>query len=297
MPIHPADRYKELYPELLDKHGKPKEFSIDFLPSLDKCIWGLSRKQLVVAAGRTSMGKSVFLVQLAYSLAKQGKRVAFFSLEMTADNCILRMMNLTCGISNWVNIVGISAEEDKAYKPRMTKFQQELDNMRLAIYESYGKTFDEINDSIEQLGGEVDVVIIDYVQMIKGGGKATDKQAIDEYIKQLRELAIKKNFCAIIGSQINRATYYKDGKIKKPELWELKGTGCLEEVADIAILVHWQHHYDADDSPEDEYWIKVAKNRNGRTGQFDCKFEPEYYRLSEYTLAEKLKKEDEKKEG
>ena len=277
---HPGDLMPDIVTNLLDKYGKPKELSINFLPELDKKIWGLHRGTMVVVGGRTSMGKSVFVSNMGLSFALQGKKCVLFSLEMTSENCTMRMMNNYCSIDNWANIAGMSGEDYGKHSQSINEFQGKMKDADLMIVESYGKTFSEIFDVIETMDSDVDVVMIDYIQMIKSTGKS-DKQAIDEYLKKLRAYAIQKNFCAVVVSQINRATY--DGKkVSPPELWELKSTGALEEIADIAILLHWHWHYDQEgDYEKNDYWIRVAKNREGRTGVFHCRFEPEFSRICE----------------
>lgn len=277
--LHPADILLPTIGKLLDKHGKVPELPLSFLPGMNKKIWGLKKGKLVVVGGRTSQGKSVFLLQSAYSLVKAGKKVVFISLEMTLEVCVLRIMNAECDIDNWCNIAGMSEADYAMYKQKITKFHKELDETNFVFVEGYGGTFDEIFNILEGLGVDVDAVFIDYVQMTSQPGK-NDKHAIDEYIKKLRNYAIKKNFCAVIGSQINRGTH--DGhKVRKPEMWELKSSGALEEICDMCILVHWQYHYTRETEIYNDYWIRVAKNRDGRTGVFDCQYEPKYYKITE----------------
>jgi len=116
--------------------------------------------------------------------------------------------------------------------------------------------------------------------MVKATPRQTKKDAIDDYIKKLRNYAIQKNFCAIVGCQISRATH-EQHKLRYPELWELKGSGEIEEAADLAFLLHWEYFYTREEESKNKYIIKVAKNRNGRTGIFECAFFPQYYKIGE----------------
>ena len=276
MIINPSDLFPKVLQNTLDKYGQDIELDLGFLPSLNKRIHGLCKKNLVVVGGRPSQGKSTLLLNMASSIATQGKRVLFFTLEMTVKTCILRLMNAYCSIDNWVNIAGMSPEEYNVCQGKITEFRDHLENLELVFLESRGKTFEEINKIIERVDGGVDAVFIDYVQMIANN----DKSGIDEYIKALRNLAIKKDFCAIIGSQINRGTY-DSSKVTYPEMWQLKSSGALEEICDLCVLVHWQHHYTREEENYNDYWIRVCKNREGRTGVFDCRFEPEFCRICE----------------
>jgi replicative DNA helicase len=225
------------------------------------------------------------MLQAAHSFAEQGKRVLFFTLEMTLRTCILRLMNNYCSIDNWVNISGISPEEHAIVEKKISEFRDHLDKLDLVFIEGHGKTFKEINDIVKKTVEPVDAVFIDYIQMIANN----DRDGIDEYIKDLRTLAIKQNFCAIIGSQINRGTF-DNSKITFPEVHHLKSSGALEEIADRIFLCHWAFHYSREEEEYNNYWLRLAKNREGRTGVFDCKFEPEFCRICEWpekTIEEK----------
>ena len=278
---HPSDIFPKIYGELLDKFGKPKELSIDFLPNMDNKIWGLRKKQMVVVAGRVSMAKSCLLLQMAHAFAKQGKTVLFFTLEMTIQECVLRLFNAHCYVDNWANLAGISPEDHKKYELRVADFQKHLEELNLVFIEGYGKTHEEIFKTIDTIakGKTVDAVFIDYIQMIRVGNK-TDKQAIDEYIKHLRVDAIAKNYCVVLGCQINRASF--DGsKVNPPELHMMKSSGTIEEVMDVCFLLHWEYFYSRDKTTFNDYQIRVGKNRMGRTGIWDCHYEPKYSRIGE----------------
>jgi len=275
----PSDIFHEVIKDMTSKYGKPPELPIDFLPYLNNRIWGMRKKELVVVGGRTSMGKSVLMLQLAHSFAKQQKKTVFISLEMTIESCIQRLMNDYCSINNWVNVAGMSPEAYEKNKESLVSFYNHLKAIPLLFMEGHGKTFGDLFETLEDLDTDVDAVFIDYIQMIKSTGM-TDKQAIDEYIKKLRNYAIEKNFCAVIGSQINRGTY-DSSKITYPEIWQLKGSGALEEIMDLCFLVHYQHHYTKEETDKNEFWLSVAKNRGGRTGNFNCTFEPEFGRISQ----------------
>ena len=280
--VNPADVFPEIYQEILDRYGRPKELSITSLPSIDNKIWGLHKKKLVVVAGRPSQGKSSILLQWAYDFALQGKTVVFFSLEMIISECIERMLINQCLIDNYTILTGSYARDAEEYKEAVSAFDKKLGELKFVLVESIGRTFDEIFQTIESFKTPVDVVIIDYIQQIMAGKRQSKKEAIDEYIKRLRNYAIEKDFCAIIGSQINRGTH-DGGKIRTPEMWELKGSGDIEEHSDMIFLLHWQYYYTREEDEKDNYWIRLAKNRNGRTGVFDCAFEPQHYKIKEAT--------------
>jgi len=283
----PDDIFLDHYDEIMARDGRGKALSFLSLPQLDDRIWGLPKKSLVVVGGRPSMGKSTLMLQMAWDFARGGKKVLFITLEMTAEECVERLWSMDQEIDNFWLISGKinKVKDTTCIKDKRDAFYNQLGTAKLTFVENYGKTFAEINDVISSTNkGEYDAVFIDYLQMIKE--KTNSKTAIDEYIKDLRSYAIKKNFCAIVGSQINRGSHDQH-KIREPEMYELKGSGSIEEHCDVCILVHWPWFYSRDKGigEKEKYLVKVCKNRRGRSGRFNCKFEPEYFRVSEYPQA------------
>lgn len=288
---HPADLLLDHWKEIKTRWGKPKEFSISFLPELDKAIWGLKRRTLTVVAGRPSMGKSTLLLNMAYSFAEEGKKVYFFSLEMSKEECLERLICNACSIEN--SCLHTGKIGNGKYENEIKCFGDTLEKMDLMIVESWGRTFDEILQIIDNYE-KPDAIFIDYVNMVKSGN-LSQKGAIDEYIKDLRNLALDKNFCAVLGAQINRDIYKAQDMSKEvpvPNIWHLKDSGNLEQVSDLVMIVHWPHYYrftkDEGIDDEKEFLIKVAKNRSGRTGIFVGDFLPQYYRITSREKAPEL---------
>jgi len=151
------------------------------------------------------------------------------------------------------------------------------ENERLLIVcEELGRSWEDIDNIFKSLEGDYpDIIILDYIQCIKTAGKKMD--AIEDYIKKFRKLAIEQNFCLFICSQINRQNIIGNNE---PTMEGLKNTGFLEEHADKVILLH----YPCKRSPSidiDKFKIIVAKNKNGMTGYFDCSIEPSIYKIYE----------------
>ena len=276
---HLHDVWIDHWPEIEERYGKGKDLSIKSLPSLDDKIWGLPKKKLVVVGGRPSQHKSNLMLAMAWDFACAGKKVYFFTLEMTKEDCIERLFCMDNLIDNFLLTTGkIGAlQEAEPFKSARDNFTQKVKNSGLVLIELYGKTFAEINHIIETFG-DADCVMIDYLQMIKD--KQSSKQAIDEYIKDLRNCAVEKNFCAVVASQINRATH-EQHKLRYPELHELKGSGAIEEHCDLCFLLHWEFPYTREEASKEKLVLLVAKNRRGRTGKFECKVSPQFCKIEE----------------
>lgn len=259
------------------RYKRGKELSIKSLPKLDNFLWGIEKQKLVIVGARPSMGKSTLLMQMAYDFAESGKVVYFFSFEMTPQVCFNRLLSSQCEIDNKLIRTGEIVPEKAKYIDKIDKFKGNLKNVKMPVIGQLGMRFKELLQIVEGLDTKVDCVVIDYIQMVKSAG-TSDKQAIDDYIKELRNLAVEKDFCILMGSQINRAI--KDSKDRFPTIEMLKGSGTLEEHSDMIMLLHWEYHYGGGDKYQ--YWINIAKNRDGATGAFpNMYFYPQYYKICE----------------
>lgn len=239
------------------------------LPVLNRKIWGLNPKELVVIGARTSQGKSALAMNIAHDIASQGKHVLFLSLEMTVDSLIERMFCMTQKVDSFELLTG----KFKNHGEKWAVFSAEMEKTPMMIVQGIGKKWDEIDYLIDHLDPKPRLVVLDYIQNISGSGHLK-KEIIDDYIRHLREMAIRDNFVAIVCSQINRASMGADNK--EPQLHNLKDSGCLEEAADKVMLLHYPFFYDENQNPN-LYKLYLAKNRNGRVGTVEIRFFPEYY--------------------
>jgi replicative DNA helicase len=166
----------------------------------------------------------------------------------------------------------------KEYEYYWNRFKEDLKDKIFVLSDICGKTWKEVDEILRNLIEKPDVIFIDHINHIKTqGGK--EKESIDEYLINMQALAIEHNVSIVIVAQINRTAL--DAKNPIPELHQLKGSGCLEEICGVAILLHWEWKYD-NNKPREVYKVIVAKNRNGRTGFVEMRFEPEYYKFSKY---------------
>lgn len=246
------------------------------LPSLSDLVWGMRKKKLTVIGARTSQGKSSFAVQLCYDLALQNKKVVFFSLEMENMECAERLLAHALEIPN---IYLMKGQGYRLYE-RATELWGILREKNFLISDCIGHGWKEINDLIElwhQNGNVPDMIVLDYIQNVKGQGN--DKQVFDEYINKFREMAIRYNFAAVICSQVNRTSQETDNK--SPQLHQLKGTGRLEESADVVFLLHWPYFYNRDKDKINHFELYVAKNKLGQTGRLNIIYEPEFFKFKE----------------
>lgn len=273
--------------EILMARGVTPELPVKTLGDLNRRIWGIHRKKLTVIAARTSNGKSALAIQLAADLASQGKRVLFLSLEMYEQDVIERLFCQMMRVDN----IDLLTGKFKEYQSQWAEFQTKLATMPLVITDMIGRSWQEIDEHITQMKTKPDVVFIDHVQEARDAGQPNQKAVIEEYLKNLRVMAIRENFAAVVLSQVNRAAQEKDDH-KAPQLHHLKGTGYLEEGADVILLLHWPYYYSKKKGENDRFVINVAKNRNGRTGWTDVKYTPGFYLFEDYVAKHNPIKED-----
>lgn len=253
--------------------GSP-EIEIPFLPALSEKIWGLHRKEMMVVGARTSQGKTTFALQLAYNCAKQGLRTHFLSLEMSPEALVERLFCQLCRISNYDLLIN-----PKDYEDRSKEFGEFLKELPLIPMYKIGSTIHELFKLIESI--PADVVILDYIQAIRS--LEFDRLSIiNDYILKFRELCVNKNMAGVMISQINRGAMEDRERI--PQLWHLKASGALEEIADQVLLLHWPYFYSGKDEEHSDFKVIIAKNRNGMLGTVEATFEPSYYLIGEKRL-------------
>jgi replicative DNA helicase len=220
------------------------------LKSLDEILWGIHKKEMMVIGARTSQGKSAFSIFLAKNLADLGKRVIYFSLEMSKEQILERILTQLCLINN-LDLRHGQAKEEVLKKEKM--FQDWIDNAKLLIDDKYGYDFNKLVRIVELI--KPDFVFVDYIQMISTKGFKSKLDAIEEYIRRIKELSVDNNFGSIVISQINRTG------VNEAEMQHLKGAGVLEEHADTVCFLKW------DWSLQDpsKFVVDIKKQRHGET--------------------------------
>lgn len=260
--------------ELLTRSDEPK-ISIKSLPELNKRLWGL-RPGLTVVGARTSQGKSAFSLQIAHDVADQSHHVLFLSLEMNVESLIERLFCNVMKVNNYDTLTG-KIKYDEAIKHKWETFKGILGRTKLLITNGIGKSFQEVNFMIEALDPKPKMVVVDYIQAVRQ--TENERIELNEYIRHFRALCVKYQIAGVLCSQINRGALQE--KNYEPHMGLLKSTGVLEEHADTCILLHWQHFYTYKEQKQNEFKIIIAKQRNGRTGEYMVNFFPEFYRFEE----------------
>lgn len=230
---------------------------------------------MTIIGAITSHGKSAFACNLALDFAKQGKAVLYLSLEMTEQEIHERLFCIDQEVNN------VDLRQGRFNEEASERFIQTLSQARrLFVTDSMGYTWEDINEHLESVSVVPDVIIVDYLQAIRNQG-SLPKGALDEYLRRFREMTIRHNFAGIIVSQMNteRSVGGKNNEDREPRLFQLKGTGVLEEHADVVLLLYYPRKHGDEDKTK--FQVEVAKNRNGPCCHLSCTFLPQYYKFRE----------------
>ena len=188
----------------LEARGQEPELPTG-LPMLDAAIWGLHRAELTVLAGRPGEGKTSAALQFARHLAEQHKRVLFLSLEMTREQIAERLMVQVTQTNAWTLRQGQGLDDLKARLAPLDGFFKDLS---LRLVDGTGYTTEQVRHVLQEMvdkgGGVPDVLVVDFVQLASTDQMQTPAQTIQEYLRTLKELAMRHRMAVLALSQLNR---------------------------------------------------------------------------------------------
>ncbi|HKK87727.1 MAG TPA: replicative DNA helicase [Saprospiraceae bacterium] len=265
-----------------------KDESITGIPSgfseLDKVTSGWQRSDLVIIAARPGMGKTAFTLNLARNAAVQGHAVAIFSLEMSNEQLVSRILSSEVGLEGKkIRNGNLSESEWKILHSKIP----ELEKLKIFSDDTPGINSFELRAKCRRLKKQhnIDLIIIDYLQLMTGGNKNTGnrEQEISSISRALKSLAKELSVPVIALSQLNRSVEVRGGD-KRPVLSDLRESGAIEQDADIVSFIYRPEYYgfetwqddDNMDNCEGQAEFIVAKHRNGELKSIRMKFIKEY---------------------
>ncbi|MCM8810926.1 MAG: replicative DNA helicase [Candidatus Omnitrophica bacterium] len=291
---------KEAYPlkilvrdaiENIEKIREKKSY-VTGLPTgfidLDKMTTGLHPSDFIIIASRPSMGKTALACNIALNLNSGVEKVPtlIFSLEMSKEQIVQRML---CSEAK-VNILkfrqGILSDKDIG---KLLVAASHLEGSPIFIDDTPSLNVFELRARARRLKAKenIQVIIIDYLQLMKGKGKAENRQQeISEISASLKSLAKELNIPVIAVSQLSRATEQRADK--KPQLADLRESGSIEQDADLVLLLYREEYYNETEENKGKAEVIIAKQRNGPTGSIFLTFLEEYTRFENYTPREEI---------
>ena len=293
------------------------------LDGVNAKIGGLHHSDLLILAGRPGMGKTAFATNIAFNAARRyvrdveedgidesktvGAKVAFFSLEMSADQLATRILSENSGISSEALRMGKISQQDFR---NLARAAAELETLPLFIDDTPGLTIAALRTRARRLKRRhgIGLIVVDYLQLLQGssrGGTDNRVQEISEISRGLKTLAKELHVPVLALSQLSRAVEQREDK--RPQLSDLRESGSIEQDADIVLFVYREEYYVAAREPKrpiegddaktfDDHakWhldmervfgmseLIVAKQRHGATGKVKMKFDAKITRFSDY---------------
>lgn len=249
---------------------------------LDNMTSGLQPGELIIVAARPSLGKTALALNVAAHAATHGGRVtAVFSLEMSKESLLIRMLCSEGRIDSHKLRTGFANQEDWA---KMSKALGRLAEAPLFIDDTPALSLMQIRAKARRLKAEkgLDLVIVDYLQLVTGHGRFENRNQEVSYISRgLKSIAKELSVPVVALSQLSRAP--EAGKGREPQLSDLRDSGSIEQDADMVIFIH---RGASDGGPEDTGVVtelNIGKQRNGPTGPFKLVFLKPYTRFENYT--------------
>ena len=241
---------------------------------LDRLTAGFQPSDLIIVAGRPSMGKTAFCLNIAQYAAIQKKiPIAIFSLEMSKEQLGIRMLCSEAHVEGTKLRSGFLSESDW---PRLTIAAGNLSDASIFIDDTAALTILELRAKARRLKteqGGLGMVIIDYLQLMKGRTRVESRQQeISEISRSLKALAKELRIPVIAVSQLSRKTEERTGN--RPQLSDLRESGAIEQDADLILFIYRDEIYNrAEDNPnKGKAEIIIGKQRNGPTGKVDLAF-------------------------
>ena len=252
----------------------------------DKMTSGLQDSELIIIAARPSMGKTAWAINIAQNAAVQdGKVVAVFSLEMSKESLLRRMLASEALVGSRKLQTGSMLRDDRG---KLMKALERLMDSKLFIDDTPGITLPEMRAKarrLKQQQGGLDLIVIDYLQLMTGTSSSGKRgfenrtQEVSSISRGLKALAKEMRIPVLALSQLSRGSEQRAGD-KKPLLSDLRESGSIEQDADVVAFIHREEYYDRDNEDvKGQAEIIVAKQRNGPTGSIKLAFRADYTRF------------------
>jgi len=251
------------------------EISTGF-PRLDQKIGGLRRGQLFTIGGRPSTGKTAFCCNIALAVAKQGKKVVFICLEQNPRQLVKRMIAIQQGINAHHFLTGALSDDewtraaefgslgldDRLFLPAMERADTNLIERELARRRP-------------------DVMIVDQLQLLKHGAGQNEPMEIAKTVRELKLLGVHYDCAMILCSQIRLIREHETAALPRPHIWQLYGSGGIEQFSQVVGLMYWPWHDGNPDKPDSLQYLYVDKNSDGPVAALEMSFNSRLLRFTE----------------
>jgi replicative DNA helicase len=261
------DRIEYLY----EHRGEPLGIPTGFL-DLDKMLGGLQRSDLLIIAARPGVGKTSLMLNMALNAARRfHQRVAVFSLEMSTEQIVQRLVSSETGIDSQRLRLGDLHDEEWGLFVQATNA---LGDAAIYLDDTPSISALQLRTKARRLHAEfgLDLIIIDYLQLMTGDNRTENRvQEISYLSRSLKGLARELNVPVLVASQLSRAVEQRSDK--RPVLSDLRESGSIEQDADIVMFIYRDDVYDESSDRKNVAELIIAKHRNGPTGTVELYFQ------------------------
>ena len=283
-------------PDVLERLGEMTE-SQDHMPGLssgfsavDAKITGLNKSDLLLLAARPGMGKTSFALNIALNVARSSRKtVAIFSLEMSAEQLVTRILSGEALVENYRLRTGNLRETDWQ---KIAAAASVLNQLDIRVDDNPMLSAADMNAKCRRLDN-LGLVVIDYLQLMTSAGDKSSRgenrqQVVSDISRMMKIMAKELNVPVICLSQLSRANEKRDDK--RPMLSDLRESGAIEQDADIVMFLYRDDYYNEDSEKHNIAECIIAKNRHGETGKVELRWMPEYTQFA--TLDNRYDDED-----
>jgi replicative DNA helicase len=270
------DRLDELHKDKGKIRGVPTGFK-----DMDNILAGLQKSDLFILAARPSMGKTAFSLNLAHNVAVKSKEaVLFFSLEMSKEQLVDRMLSMESGVDAWALRTGNLTDADFE---KIGQAMGTLSEAQIYIDDTPGITVSDLRTKARREAHlrPIGLIVVDYLQLMSGGARFSSEgnrvQEISEISRGLKGVARELNVPLIALSQLSRSVESRHPQI--PQLADLRESGSIEQDADVVAFIYREEYYNPETDRKNITDIFIKKHRNGPTGAIELYFDREKQRF------------------
>ena len=244
---------------------------------LDDVLTGLNRSDLIILAARPGMGKTAFALNIALNVAKQGKKVAIFSLEMSNEQLTERFLSSESFVKSDSMRKGALTSDDWV---KIAVASQRLSKLPIYLDDTAGLSISDIKSKVRRQK-DISFVIIDYLQLINtsNSGRRSENrvQEVSEMTRALKIMAKELNIPVLVLSQLSRSPDSREDK--RPRLSDLRESGSIEQDADSVLFLYRETYYTKENKEPDFAECIIAKNRHGETSNVKLIWDGKYTRF------------------
>lgn len=260
--------------------------------SIDKFYKGIKKGQIIILGGRSSMGKTTVALNMVYRLLNAGKKVLFVDTEEQQEENIIRLFTIQkqFAFKDYLEADNLTENQKKEACLKLKECEKWLDSKELYYVNKPNLTLKDINEIAKDYK-DLDLVIIDHLTKIKSDVHGSRYEKVTDVASNLRWLSAELGGVPLmLLAQINREAVKGQGKkVKPPTIADIKGSGEIEENADVVMLLHRDSYYNQEaDTPlycqakEEPMMLIIGKARGSKTGCTSLKWIPDLYTVSDY---------------